>query len=228
MNGLLCVGECLWVGTMEGASLLEAKDGTWTVTEKYTKENGLLSNTVNVLAAQQGEIWFGSYLDNRPGGISILTEHGWQYLTVEQGLAHPYINAILPTEDGIWAASGQLTAGGLNRIQGQEGKYQVTDVFGMADGIPGEKVRWLYLDSNGYLWITTENDGLILTEGTDLTHPIEGVTLTWEQGLSDNEIKCIVEMGDYYFLAGRYGLTRIEKQAIVTLMEGEKYGQSER
>lgn len=228
VNALLCVEDRLWVGTMEGASLLERKDEGWKVTEKYTKENGLLSDTVNVLAGQEGELWFGSYLDNRPGGISILTDHGWQYLTVEEGLAHPYLNAILPMEDKILAASGQLTAGGLNRIERRERGYQVTDTYGMEDGIPGEKVRWLYLDSSGYLWITTENDGVILTKGTELAHPIEGVVLTWEQGLSDNEIKRVVEMGDYYFLAGRYGLTRIEKQAITTLMEGEDHGQSER
>lgn len=228
VNTLLCAEDRLWVGTMEGASVLEVQDGTWKVTEKYTKENGLLSDVVNVLAECQGEIWFGSYLDNRPGGISILTEQGWQYLTTEEGLAHPYINAVLPLEDKILAASGQLTAGGLNRIERRGQGYQVTDTYGVADGIPGEKVRWLCLDSSGYLWITTESDGLILTKGTELTHPIEGVVLTWEQGLSDNEIKGIAETEDYYFLAGRYGLTRIEKQAVAALLEGENHGQSER
>jgi len=227
VNTLLCVGDRLWVGTMEGASLLEVRDGIWQVTEKYTRENGLLSDVVNVLAGSEGEIWFGSYLDNRPGGISILTASGWQYLTAEEGLAHPYINAILPAEDKILVACGQLTAGGLNRIERTAEGFRVADTYGIQDGIPGAKVRWLYSDSNGYLWITTESDGLILTKGTEPAHPIDGVVLTWEQGLSDNEIKSIVEMGDYYFLAGRYGLTRIEKQAVITLMEGGNDEQGE-
>ncbi len=221
VNTLLSVGNQVWAGTMEGASLLEERDGIWEVREKYTKENGLLADPVNVLACGENEIWFGSYLDNRPGGVSILTASGWQYLTVEEGLAHPYINAILPTGDKVLAACGQLTAGGLNQIERTGNGFRITDTFGVQDGIPGAKVRWLYLDSNGYLWITTESDGLILTKGTELTHPIDGVVLTWEQGLSDNEIKSIVETDEYYFLAGRYGLTRIEKQTVAAFMEGE-------
>ena len=224
VNSILCVEDRVWVGTMEGANLLERQDGVWTITQKYTKENGLLADPVNVMAVFKEQIWFGSYLDNRPGGISILTSTGWQYLTVEDGLAHPYINAILPLGDKILVACGQLTAGGLNQIEAEAGGARVADVYNTQDGIPGEKVRWLYLDSNGYLWITTENDGLIITRGTDLTHPIDGVVLTWEQGLSDDEIKKIVETDDYYFLAGRYGLTRIDKRALTNLMEGGNYG----
>lgn len=224
VNSVLCVDDHVWVGTMEGASLLELKEETWTVTEKYTKENGLLANPVNVMASQEGTLWFGSYLDNQPGGISLLTSSGWQYLTVEDGLAHPYINAILPLEDKVFVACGQLTAGGLNQIESDANGFNITDVFDVQDGIPGEKVRWLYWDNNGYLWITTESDGLLLTKNTELTHPIEGIVLTWEQGLSDNEIKGIVETDDYYFLAGRYGLTRIKKQVVKSLMEGQNYG----
>lgn len=130
--------------------------------------------------------------------------------------------------DKVLAACGQLMAGGLNRIERTEEGFSVTDTYGAADSIPGAKVRWLYLDTAGYLWITTESDGLIITEGTELTHPIDGVVLTWEQGLADNEIKSIAEMGDYYFLAGKYGLTRIEKQAVAALMEGVDDGQGER
>lgn len=224
VNSILCVEDRVWVGSMEGANLLELQDEIWTVSKKYTKEDGLLADPVNVMADFEGQILFGSYLDNRPGGISILTSSGWQYLTVEDGLAHPYINAILPVEDKILVACGQLTSGGLNQIEAEKGSLKITDTFDTQDSIPGEKVRWLYLDNNGFLWITTESDGLILTQAAELTHPIDGIVLTWEQGLSDNEIKKIAETNDYYFLAGRYGLTRIEKQALMNLMEDGNYG----
>ena len=232
VNAVLCHGQEVLVGTMEGGNRFVLRDGRWQLSEQYDQEKGLLANPVNVIAAQGGTLWFGSYLANQPGGISILEEDGkggrhWQYLTTGEGLAHPYINAILLLEDRALVACGQLTAGGLNVLTDSPRGYAVTDSFGLTDGIPGEKVRWLYLDSAGHLWITTESDGLILCRDASLSHPLEGVCLTWKEGLSDNEIKKIVESDKYYFLAGRYGLTRIEKETVERLLEaGEAPGNS--
>ncbi len=221
VNTILPIGEQVYVGSMKGATVFEKRDGTWRVVELLSKNEGLVSDPVNVLANTEDALWFGSYLDNRPGGVSIRTAEGWQYLTVEEGLAHPYINEILPVGDEVLVACGQLTAGGLNVVTNTETGYVVSDSYDMEDGIPGEKVRWLYEDEAGYLWITTESDGLILSDDAKLEHPIDGVVLTLENGLSDNEIKRIVESDKYYWLAGRYGLTRIDKTAIRGLMEEE-------
>lgn len=223
VNAILCHGEEMLAGTMEGANRFLLRDGRWQISEQYSQENGLLADPVNVIAAEGDTLWFGSYLASRPGGISILEKDGsWQYLTVEDGLAHPYINAILILEDRALAAVGQLTSGGLNVLSASPEGFAVRDTFGTGDGIPGEKVRWLYQDSAGHLWITTESDGLILCGDTNLTHPLQGVCLAWRDGLSDNEIKRIVESDNYYFLAGRYGLTRIEKEAVSRLLEEGK------
>ena len=224
VNTILPLNDGVWVGTMEGAAFFICRDGVWEPESLYTSENGLLTDPVNVLAEENGTLWFGSYLASDPGGISILRGGEWSYLTTDDGLDHPYINAILPlgalsSGNEILAACGQLLAGGLSVIQETAGGYEVTDHYTMEDGIPGEKVRWLYLDEAGHLWITTESDGLILSPDAQLEHPIDGVVLTEELGLSDNEIKRIVESEDYYWLAGRYGLTRIRKDAIEKLME---------
>lgn len=220
VNAILCVSDRVLAGTMEGATQFSPDENGWQVSGRYTRENGLLSDVVNVLAADEGNIYFGSYLDNRPGGISILSEEGWQYLTVEDGLCHPYINAILPLGKRIYAATGQLTAGGLCLLIREDSGVRVEDSFSVQDGIPGDKVRWLYKDLAGHLWITTESDGLIICAGDIVRHPIEGVVLKSEQGLSDNEIKKIVESEKYYWLGGRYGLTRIEKNAVENWLEG--------
>lgn len=223
VNTVLCTDREVLVGTMEGVNIFLLEEGRWQVHRQYSRENGLLADPVNVIAAKGDTLWFGSYLANRPGGISILSrgENGerWQYLTTEEGLAHPYINGILIIDDKVLVASGQLTAGGLNVLEESAEGYAVTDTFGVEDGIPGEKVRWLYRDSEGHLWVTTESDGLILCRDGLLEHPLKGVCLTWKEGLSDNEIKKIVETEEYFFLAGRYGLTRIEKEAISRLLE---------
>lgn len=221
VNTILTEGGQTIVGTMEGANVFSLEEGEWRLIRQYTKEEGLLSDAVNVLAQTEGTIWFGSYLDNRPGGVSILSEKGWQYLTIEEGLSHPYINSILPLANQVLIATGQLSEGGLDIAEKTDSGYRITDSFSMADGIPGEKVRWLYRDSLGHLWITTESDGLLLCGDDVLTHPIDGILLQQEQGLSDNEVKKIVETEKYYFLAGRYGLTRIEKDAAEALLEGE-------
>lgn len=223
VNTILCTEQEVIVGTMEGADLFCIREGQWESVNRYTQAEGLLANTVNVLAEENGRLWFGSYLDNRPGGISILTrddagKESWQYLTVQDGLTHPYINSILILENKVFVASGQLSAGGLNELQYSPQGYYVTDAFDIEDGIPGEKVRLLYKDNAARLWITTESDGLILCKDADLSHPIQGIILTQAEGLSDNEIKKIVENDDYFFLAGRYGLTRIQKEAINELM----------
>ncbi|MBQ1206915.1 MAG: hypothetical protein IIX65_00140 [Lachnospiraceae bacterium] len=221
VNTILCVDEGVLVGTMEGVTEFTLGANGWSVSELRTKENGLLSDVVNVLAEIEEEMWFGSYLDNRPGGLSIKRGDVWQYVTIEDGLSHPYINAILPISDSVLVATGQLTAGGLNRLSKSGEHYVVTDTFNMEDGIPGEKVRWLYKDTAGHLWITTESNGLLVCKTEEIDHPIDGVLLVQEHGLSDNEIKKIVESEKYYWLAGRYGLTRIEKSAIENCLGGK-------
>ena len=221
VNTILCVDEGVLVGTMEGVTEFTLGANGWSVSELHTKENGLLSDVVNVLAEIEEEMWFGSYLDNRPGGLSIKRGDVWQYVTIEDGLSHPYINAILPISDSVLVATGQLTAGGLNRLSKSGEHYVVTDTFNMEDGIPGEKVRWLYKDTAGHLWITTESNGLLVCKTEEIDHPIDGVLLVQEHGLSDNEIKKIVESEKYYWLAGRYGLTRIEKSAIENCLGGK-------
>lgn len=223
VNTILTVDEGVMIGTMQGATLFGCGDGKWEPVEKYTSKNGLLVDPVNVLMQDAGALWFGSYLNNKPGGISIQVQDGWQYLTIKDGLAHPYINAILAVEDGVLVGTGQMMAGGLSLLQKADGGFKVMDTFGVADRIPGEKVRWLYQDEAGHLWITTESDGLLVCPDSRLTHPIKGILLQEEMGLSDNEIKRIVESDNYYWLAGRYGLTRIDKSAIETLLEEEEF-----
>lgn len=227
VNTILETDSGIYVGTMQGCSVFQYVEGVWSVSEMYDEDSGLAADPVNVLTEINGSIWFGSYLDSDPGGISILDETGaWSYLTIEEGLPHPYINAIIEGDDEqIYVGTGQLTYGGLAEIISVDGGYSIVDTYDVMDNIPGEKIRQLYIDDSGIFWITTESDGLIITQGTEgIAHPIEGVQLSMNNGLSDNEIKCIVESSDAYWLGGRYGLTCIAKDTIYKLIEeGEDY-----
>ena len=50
---------------------------------------------------------------------------------------------------------------------------------------------------------------------------LSGLIFTMEHGLSDNEIKCMEETEEYYWLGGKYGLTLIRKSYIREQMERE-------
>ena len=214
VNAILVTEGGLWLGTQEGAAFLAPEGGEWEVREVLTTENGLAEEVVQVIEQVGEQIWFGSYLATGQGGISIRGADGWQYLTPEDGIPHRYINAILPLSDEcVLIGSGQLIYGGLSLAEKQEGSWKIMQNWNQDDGIPGMKVRYLFLDSDGRLWITTEADGLLILDspGKLETRPLEGQITKQENGLADDEVKCIVESDTCYWLGGKYGLTRYGK-----------------
>ena len=179
-----------------------------------TKESGLAEDVVQVIKQIGNELWFGSYLARDKGGISILSENGWTYLNVDDGIPHSYINAILPlSENKVLIGSGQMIYGGLSLAEKVDDQWKITLNRDQNDGIPGMKVRDLFLDSSGRLFITTEAEGIIILDDPDGLYrtPLEGLVISEENGLSDNEVKCIVECDRCYFLGCKYGLTRWDK-----------------
>ena len=214
VNTLLTDGEGLWAGSQEGAFRLANTGGEWKVEEILTTDSGLIEEVVQVISKVGDELWFGSYLAVGKGGISIRSKDGWKYLSTEEGIPHRYINAILPLKDGrVLIGSGQLIYGGLSIAERSSGGWKIISTLDQNDGIPGMKVRWLYLDSSGRLWITTEADGLMILDDTDMldSTPLKGLILKQENGLADDEIKCIEECDSCFWLGGKYGLTRLGK-----------------
>ena len=215
VNSLWADDNGLWVGSQEGAAHISFSDGLWKVDETLTKESGLSEDVVQVIEKIGDELWFGSYLGVNNGGISIRSADGWDYLSTIDGIPHRYINAILPlSEKRVLIGSGQLVYGGLSLAEKQDDIWKITKNWDAEDGIPGMKVRQIFLDSSGKLWITTEADGLILLDSPDALKdtPLNGQVIKQENGLSDNEIKCIAECDSCLWLGGRYGLTRYGKQ----------------
>ncbi len=214
VNTLLADDGGLWAGAQSGAAHLSLKDGTWTVDEILTADSGLAEDVVQVIRRVGDELWFGSYLARDKGGISIRSDAGFTYLSVDDGIPHRYINAILPlSENKVLIGSGQMIYGGLSIAEKVDGKWKITANRDQNDGIPGMKVRDLFLDSSGKLFITTEAEGIIVLKSADELDrtPLEGFVITKDNGLSDNEVKCMVECETCYFLGCKYGLTRLEK-----------------
>ena len=214
VNALLADSDGLWAGSQEGAFRLANTGGEWKVEEILTTDSGLVEDVVQVISKVGDELWFGSYLAVGKGGISIRTNHGWKYLSTEEGIPHRYINAILPLKDGrVLIGSGQMIYGGLSVAEKISDGWSITANFDQKDGIPGMKVRWLFLDSLGKLWITTEAEGILILDDPDMlkSTPITGLILKKENGLADDEVKCIEECDNCFWLGGKYGLTRLGK-----------------
>lgn len=193
----------IYCGTYNGAAVLTETDGAWSVSERLDQASGLLCDSVNVILPVEQGLLIGSYLAS-DGGATVLADDGMiSYLDVSSGLPHPYITSALHLEDGtVLLGMGYMRDGALAELIPEGDSYRIGHVYTKADGLPGEKVRYLFED-NDSIWITTEYDGVVIwdkqTEQTKY--------LTEESGLSDNEIKCITKTEGCYWLGGKYGLT---------------------
>ena len=188
----------LWVGTAQGA--YHKSGDQW---PRITTEDGLLSDQVNVMLEDgEGGLWFGS--DVAPlGGISILKDGKWTYFTTDNGLPHNDVNSFYMEHDGsVWAATGLLNVGGAVHFVEKDGSWVISDVLNVEDGLPEGKVRSVYRDPSGVLWIGSENKGLARIEAGGIQ------VFTGEQGLSHEEVKVFWTDGEgNLWLGTRNGVT---------------------
>ncbi len=195
----------MWIGTWGGAVMIDGEDITL-----YNTENGLLDSMVNVIFEDSwGDIWFGSYVAPR-GGVSVLTESGWQYFTTRDGLLHANITSIIETGGGMVIVGGGLyTKGGGTGFVYQDGRFIKSGVFTVENGLAGEKIRSLFEDSGNRLWVGSEYDGLAVIYGD------KSIILDKAHGLSCDEVKIIREdSSGNMWIGTRSGVTRIMKGVI--------------
>ncbi len=207
----------LWAGTWGGIALI--KDGK--VTEKLSEKDGLIDDMVNVIFKDSADnMWIGSYVAPR-GGITVISDSKKERFSAADGLLHSNINAIIEiTGDFVLTGGGLFTKGGGTLFRHASDGWIKTGEITVSDGIAGEKVRSLFLDSSGRLWAGSEYDGLavfsdfrISTSGV-FSHS-GPVILTTDKGLPNNEVKVISEAPDGSIWVGtRSGLLRIDKGGI--------------
>lgn len=198
----------LWLGTWGGAvEVALSETGALQVLTTYTGANGLLTDNVNVIGADDsGGMWFGSYVAPR-GGVSVrLSDGSWQYFTTENGLLHSNITGMIKRQDGsMVVGAGLYHYGGATILTRGEKQWQVAKNLTKTEGLAGEKVRSLYEDRQGRLWIGSEYDGLVISVGENM------ITLTAATGLAHNEVKVITtDQNGNYWIGTLNGLTRID------------------
>lgn len=215
----LCLdsGGSVWAGTWGGAVVLEGGK----VVRTYTASDGLADDMVNVIFQDSsGSVWFGSYVAPR-GGVTVLKSQKMQTFTTQNGLLHSNINAIIEVNDKFVLTGGGLyTKGGGTIFSFGADSWHAAGSIVKEDGLAGDKIRALFMDSAGRLWVGSEYDGLAVFN--DFAVGPSGkikfsdtAILTQESGLPNNEVKVVGESVDgAIWLGTRSGLLRIDKGGI--------------
>lgn len=215
----LCLdsGGSIWAGTWGGAAVLNGGK----VVRTYTVSDGLVDDMVNVIYQDSaGSVWLGSYVAPR-GGVTVLKSQKIQTFTTQNGLLHSNINAIIEINSKFVLTGGGLYTKGGGTIFSAEGDaWGTVGSIVKEDGLAGDKIRALFMDSTGRLWVGSEYDGLAVFNdfSVDPSGKIgysSTAILTQESGLPNNEVKVVGESGDgAIWLGTRSGLLRIDKGGI--------------
>lgn len=215
VNALLNDGKSLWIGTNNGLATLV--DGRPKLSPLSAK---LLTPIVNVLFEDSDDgLWVGS--SSTPnGGVTVLGQDRTTFLTVKNGLAHPYVQGMaIDFAGAVWVATGQYDEGGASSFMDNGSGWKVRKVLHKKTGLAGEKARSVAVDRDGNLWIGSESDGLAIRHGKSTT------VLTMADGLPHNEVTCIrADQDGNVWLATLRGLVRIPYKAISALTQGISQG----
>tara|TARA_R110002126_G_scaffold42758_1_gene123032 strand:- start:5551 stop:8427 length:2877 start_codon:yes stop_codon:yes gene_type:complete len=177
----------LWFGTFGGGVNLFLGD----YFENNTTLNGLSNDVVTSISeGDDGEIWLATY----GGGMSRLKDGKFTTLSLDQGLLDDKVFSLNKDSRGrIWIGMRN----GLAYLE--NGELNVLD----EDEFPYRKVRQVYEDSYGILWISTYDEGMIRYDGK------EYVQITTENGLADNTVLGAVEgKGGSMWIATYGGVSR--------------------
>jgi len=153
----------LWVGTLSGTSggggglmrYTSGKTADGKEWQRFTTEDGLAANSINVLIQTSDDIlWVGTqdglfqYEGSLDSVDALRDKSRWTTFTEKDGLIGRMINSLFQTEDGkLWIGTEE---GGLNIYDGKCFQSINTE-----DGLPENTVRSIAQAEDGALWIGT-------------------------------------------------------------------------
>ena len=160
--------------------------------------------------------------EDRTGGIWVGTPRGLVKLEGDRVAEHYSTHNGLPSDDVIVIhestdAAGHSalwigTSGGLARLA--DGRFTS---FTAADGLAGNRVRTIYEDADGTLWIGTYDDGLSrFRDGTFFNYRTE-------QGLYNNGVFHILEdRHANFWISSNKGIYRVSRRELNEMAEGRR------
>jgi ligand-binding sensor domain-containing protein len=173
----------LWFGTFGGGVNLFLGD----YFENHTTLDGLSNDVVtSIIEGDDDEIWIATY----GGGMSLLRDDEFTTMSLDQGLLDDKVFSLNKDSRGrIWIGMrnglAYLENGSLTVLSEEEFPYR--------------KVRQVFEDSYGILWISTYDDGMIRFDGEKYEQ------ITTDDGLADNTVLGTVEGKDGSMWIATYG-----------------------
>lgn len=158
----------IWAGTISGGiakfSRIIKNPGelpSYEITSVFTDKNtGLPSNLISCSAADQdGSVWFGHTPSGiKPGGISQVNNDVW-YLPFNGIQGRDVKTLFVDSNNRKWLATSSGITSFINysELSGGNTYYNKSNT-----GVTLSGVTSFAESSNGYIWMGTENDGLIL------------------------------------------------------------------
>ena len=220
----------IWIGTYSGVSTFNPNNN-FIHLKSGPKDNGISDNVIHGIYEDNDNIlWIGT----NESGVNIINKENLKNLNKEnvKPLNKENSNLISNSIEDITGFGDKIFIGtndGLSVLSKQDktaDSYTITN-YTEDNGLPSNKIRSLFVDSKGYLWIGTREGVAILDtnnkEIIDITYILD------EIGVSDKFIRAIYEdsNGNYYigcFLEG--GLIKINPKTkeykVYKNIEGDK------
>ncbi|MBI5382978.1 MAG: response regulator [Opitutae bacterium] len=203
----------VWVGSGTGLFRLEAADvdNPAAIVSPHAEP---IKERVNTLLAEKDGLWVGTR-----GGLYHRQAGSYRRYTRADGLPGNFVRSILRAQDGaLWAAvppdylsaEAKQPAVYVARLVGEQ-----WETFPMQDGKASHRIRSIFEDSAGTIWLTTSGEGLnCYKQGRWYRYGTR-------EGLNEDYISSIAEDTEGFLWIGTFhGIMRVSRMAFDALDAG--------
>ena len=196
----------IWVGTYSGISVFDPVNNFYHFKSKMHDKNSLSGNMVNGIYKDNDKVlWVGT----NKNGLNIITEDEIKHLNPKNSNLISYSIQDITGIDNYVCVGTDRGLSIIEKYAVSNYTYNITN-YTDKEGLPSNRIRSLFVDSKGYLWVGT-NKGLAILDiksgqVLDITYILD------KMGVDDKNVGAVYEdsNGNYYigcFLHG--GLIKI-------------------